>query len=61
MTDNEKRAHDLTLLYIQETNRLKMVEAKSTTDKPAEVRMDFYSDYVDLYPRILEKINEYFS
>ncbi len=61
MTDNEKRAHDLTLLYIQETNRLKMVEAKSTTDKPAEVRMDFYSDYIDFYPRILKKINEHFS
>lgn len=61
MTDNEKRAHDLTLLYIQETNRLKMVEAKSTTDKPAEVRMDFCSDYIDFYPRILKEINEHFS
>ncbi|MCR5199623.1 MAG: hypothetical protein K6C38_00760 [Saccharofermentans sp.] len=61
MTDNEKRAHDLTLLYIQETNRLKIAEAKSTSDKPAEVRMDFYSDYIELYPRILEIINKHFS
>ena len=61
MTDNEKRAHDLTLLYIQETNRLKIAEAKSTSDKPVEIHMDFYSDYIDLYPWILEKINEHFS
>jgi|P827metagenome_2_1110787.scaffolds.fasta_scaffold24982_3 hypothetical protein len=60
MTDNELRAHDLTILYIQEMTRLKTANAKSNSDSNAEVRIDYYSDYIELYPKMLEKINKQF-
>ena len=61
MTDNELRAHDLTILYIQEMTRLKTANAKSNSDSNAEVRIDYYSDYIELYPKMLEKINKQFT
>lgn len=61
MTDNELRAHDLTMLYVQETTRLRIAGAKPSEDGKAEVPIDFFSDYIKLYPMILEQINEHFS
>jgi hypothetical protein len=57
MTDNEKRAHDLTLLYLQEIFRIKFIAA----DRSGEtVPLEFIDSYAELYPKILEKINEKF-
>ena len=57
MTDNEKRAHDLTLLYLQEIFRIKLIAADSSGDT---VPLEFVDKYAELYPKILEKINEKF-
>lgn len=54
MSDNEKRAHDLTMLYIQETFRLKVSSAESDSVIPA----NFVNDYIKLYPEILNAIND---
>ena len=57
MTDNEKRAHDLTLLYLQESFRVKFIAA----DRSGEtIPLEFVDSYAELYPKILEKINEKF-
>lgn len=61
MTDNELRAHDLTMLYVQETTRLRIAGITPSEDGKTEVPVDFYSDYIKLYPMILEKLNEEFS
>lgn len=61
MTDNELRAHDLTMLYVRETTRLRIAETKPSDEGKVEVPIDFFSDYIKLYPMILEKVNEEFS
>lgn len=61
MTDNEKRAHDLTMLYVQEVSRLKISSAKPSVNGEPSTSLDFLQDYIDLYPQILDKINEKFS
>ena len=60
MTDNEKRAHDLTMFYIQEINRLKIASANPSSESKVEISLDFLTDYIELYPKVLEKINEKF-
>lgn len=60
MTDNEKRAHDLTMLYIQEISRLKIAAANPSSESKTEIPLDFFEDYIKWYPQILEKINEKF-
>lgn len=65
MTDNEKRAHDLTLLYIQEEYRLRLTkgitEAGNNSESSVEIPLDYFSKYAEWYPMVLEKVNEYFS
>lgn len=56
MTDNEKRAHDLTLLYLQEIFRIKFISATPGDTVPLE----FIDKYAEIYPEILKKINEKF-
>ena len=60
MTDNEKRAHDLTMFYIQEITRLKIATANPSSESKTEIPLDFLTDYIELYPKVLEKINEKF-
>lgn len=56
MTDNEKRAHDLTMLYIKEVFRLKLLSSNEQV-KP----MDFITDYAEYYPKVLEEISKRLS
>lgn len=61
MTDNEKRAHDLTMLCIQEFNRLKIASAKPSVNGETSANLNFLHDYIDWYPRILKEIDNEFS
>lgn len=53
---NEQRAHDLTMLYVQESMKPTFEEMQ-----PGEVTRDPYLIYKELYPEILEKVNRDFS
>lgn len=61
MTDNEKRAHDLTMLYIKEIFELKLSEFSPMSNSEHIVNMNFISDYCKTYPKILNEINNHFS
>lgn len=54
MTDNEKRAHDLALLYIQGQIDRNIVEIHNTR---IESIKDFSMNYTDVYLTILEYLN----
>ena len=54
MTDNEKRAHDLALLYIQGQVDRNIVEIHNTR---IESIKDFSMNYTDVYLTILEYLN----
>ena len=54
MTDNEKRAHDLAILYIQGQIDRNIVEIHNTT---IESIKDFSMNYTDVYLTILEYLN----
>lgn len=55
MTDNEKRAHDLALLYIQGQVNRNIVEIHNTQIKDLK---DFSMNYADIYLTILEYLNQ---
>lgn len=57
---NEQRAHDLTMLYL---NFMKDNDLRSAIFNPKEtvVEFDFYTQYRELYPKLLEKVNRDFS
>lgn len=55
MTDNEKRAHDLALLYIQGQIDRNIVEIHNTR---IESIKDFSMNYTDIYLTILEHLNQ---
>lgn len=55
MTDNEKRAHDLALLYIQGQIDRNIVEIHNTR---LESIKDFSMNYTDVYLTILEYLNQ---
>ncbi len=55
MTDNEKRAHDLAILYIQKQINHNIVEIHNTR---AEDLKDFSMNYTDVYLTILEYLNK---
>ncbi|MFR8237101.1 MAG: hypothetical protein ACLU97_02500 [Dorea sp.] len=54
MTDNEKRAHDLAILYIQGQIDRNIVEIHNTR---IESIKDFSMNYTDVYLTILEYLN----
>ena len=54
MTDNEKRAHDLAILYIQGQIDRNIVEIHNTR---IESIKDFSMNYSDVYLTILEYLN----
>lgn len=55
MTDNEKRAHDLALLYIKEQIDRNMVEIHIT--KQDDIK-EFTMNYTDVYLFILDNLNQ---
>lgn len=55
MTDNEKRAHDLAILYIQGQIDRNIVEIHNTR---IESIKDFSMNYTDIYLTILEYLNQ---
>lgn len=56
MIDNEKRAHDLALLYIKEQIDQNIVEIDSTDDLSVGL---FTDDYLNIYSRILDDLNRH--
>lgn len=58
MTDNEKRAHDLSLLYMKEQIDRNMVEIHDTN----ELDMSLFTDeYLEIYSLILDNLERYSS
>ena len=55
MTDNEKRAHDLALLYIKEQIDRNMVEIHNTRKEDIK---DFTMNYTDVYLFMLDNLNQ---
>lgn len=55
MIDNEKRAHDLTMLYIQGQINRNIVEIHNTRTDDLK---DFSMNYADVYLTILEHLNK---
>lgn len=55
MTDTEKRAHDLALLYIQGQIDRNIVEIHNTRIENVK---DFSMNYTDIYTTILEHLNQ---
>lgn len=51
---NEQRAHDLTMFYIELLCKVKK------PDENNNINLDPYSEYVRLYPEILEKVKHDF-
>ena len=54
MTDNEKRAHDLTLLYMYGEIRNGQIETQPKADFS-----DYFLDYKHTYTSMLNLINEW--
>lgn len=54
MTDNEKRAHDLALLYIKEQIDRNMVEIHDTNEVDIGL---FTEEYLDIYSLILANLD----
>lgn len=55
MTDNEKRAHDLAILYIQGQINRNIVEIHNTRIEDIK---EFSMNYTDVYLTILEYLNQ---
>lgn len=58
---NEQRAHDITMLYIRTLTNVEYKQALSNaTDGMANLKIDFYEKYMEIYPNILELVNRDF-
>ncbi len=55
MTDNEKRAHDLALLYIKEQIDRNITEIHNTRKEDMK---DFTANYTDVYLFMLDYLNQ---
>lgn len=53
---NEQRAHDITMLYVQISMKPSIEELQS-----GHIDRDPYKLYMEIYPKVLEKINRDFS
>lgn len=51
---NEQRAHDITMLYV------KIFTSVEKPDKNGNITLDPYTKYCEIYPIVLEKVNENF-
>lgn len=61
---NEQRAHDLTMLYIKTNANMKfkneLSETLKSNNNKIDFKLDFYQDYISIYPKILELVNRDF-
>lgn len=61
---NEQRAHDLTMLYIKTNANInfksKLCTALDSDNDKINFQLDFYQDYISMYPKILELVNRDF-
>lgn len=51
---NEERAHDITMLYVELFSKFPDI------DENGENKIDPYSKYKEIYPKVLEKVNKDF-
>ena len=49
MTDNEKRAHDLTMLYMEEQMKHNYYDVVQTKHYDSSTNIDYVGGYMDLY------------
>ena len=64
MTDNEKRAHDISVAMLLQTVEMRAQEAASNMEPDEEgkisIRTDVYKIYLELYNMILKNLNNDF-
>ena len=58
MTDNEKRAHDFVVSILPKMFEIRVNEAQS--QEKGNVTIDLYTEYLDIYNRVLESFNRDF-
>ena len=58
MTDNEKRAHDFAVSILPKMFEIRVNEAQSQEKSNATI--DLYTEYLDIYNRVLESFNRDF-
>ena len=58
MTDNEKRAHDFAVSILPKMFEIRVNEAQS--QEKGKVTIDLYTEYLDIYNRVLESFNRDF-
>ena len=58
MTDNEKRAHDFAVCILPKMFEIRVNEAQS--QEKGNVTIDLYTEYLDIYNRVLESFNRDF-
>ena len=58
MTDNEKRAHDFAVSILPKMFEIRVSEAES--QEKGNVTIDLYTEYLDIYNRVLESFNRDF-
>lgn len=58
MTDNEKRAHDFAVSILPKMFEIRVNEAQS--QERGNVTIDLYTEYLDIYNRVLESFNRDF-
>lgn len=51
---NEQRAHDITMLYVE------LFTNTTVPDKNGNYKIDPYGKYKEIYPAVLEKVNNDF-
>ena len=58
MSDNEKRAHDFAVSILPKMFEIRVNEAQS--QEKGNVTIDLYTEYLDIYNRVLESFNRDF-
>lgn len=58
MTDNEKRAHDFAVSILPKMFEIRVNEAQS--QEKGNGTIDLYTEYLDIYNRVLESFNRDF-
>lgn len=58
MTDNEKRAHDLTMLYMTKQMDNNYYDVVKTEHYDEKRNIDYVTSYIDLYLPIFDRLNQ---
>lgn len=58
MTDNEKRAHDLTMLYMQEQIKHNYYPIVTPDHYDHKINVDYVAGYMDIYLSIFERLEQ---